>query len=377
MNMTKRGSKNIILLVLLTVYIFVYRFFIYKYLLRYNESITASFMIFIMALSMFFLGYRKINNSEIKNKFVIVVLTFVFIYFIGTYGLGLVLGFLSNSYSLRPKSILNNTFSVIFIICATEVFRYIFINANKDKKVEIAFFTFLMFIFESNLYITNRTFLNLNSTFKFFALTILPIGMRNIMCSYLIYYAGYVPSLVYRLIMGLYFYIVPIQPDLGDYLTSIFMLGLPFVIMMYCSRIVYNYKRIKEHEFEKRIVKISDIPIIFGFSACACLILGIGPYKLIGIETGSMTPNIKIGDGVVIEKKVNFDKLKEGDIIAYLNDSDRIIVHRIIKINSDETFITKGDYNNTADSNYVKKEQIKGKVKFKIPFIAYPSIFFK
>lgn len=377
MNMTKRGSKNIILLVLLTVYIFIYRLIVYRYLLKYNESVTASFMIFIVSLSIVFLGYRKISNSELKNKFTIVVLSFIFLYFIGTYGLGLVLGFLSNSYSLKPKSIFNNTFSVIFIICATEIFRYIFISSNKDKKVEIAFFTFLMSIFEINLYVTNRSFLDLNTTFKFFALTILPIGMRNIMCSYLAYYAGYVPTLIYRLIMGLYFYIVPIQPDLGDYLTSLFMLGLPFIIIMYCSRIVYNYKRIKEHEFGKKIVKISDIPIILAFSACSCLVLGVGPYKLIGIETGSMTPNIRIGDGVVIEKKVDFDKLKEGDIVAYLGDSNRIIVHRIIKVNSDETFITKGDYNNTADSNYVRKEQIKGKVKFKIPFIAYPSIFFK
>ena len=98
---------------------------------------------------------------------------------------------------------------------------------------------------------------------------------------------------------------------------------------------------------------------------------------MIGIETGSMTPNIKIGDAVVIEKKVNLDKLQEGDIVAYLDDKNKVIVHRIIKVNSDNTFITKGDFNNTADSNYVKKEQIKGKVKFKIPYIAYPAIMFK
>lgn len=377
MNKTKRTVKNYILFVLMIIYICIYRLFIYTKLLRYNDSINASFMIGLVSLSILFLGYRKINNSELKNKFIILVLGFIFLYFIGTYGIGLLLGFLSNSYSLKPKAIFNNTFSVIIIICATEIFRYVFISSNKDKKIEIVFFTFLLSIFEINLMITYSSFASTNSIFKFTALTILPIFMRNIMCSYMTYYAGYMPSLIYRLIMGLYFYVIPIQPDLGDYLLSIVSLALPFIIVMYCSRITYNYNQIKEHEFGRRVVKLSDIPILLAVSASACLILGIGPFKLIGIETGSMTPNIKIGDAVVIDKKVNVDNLKEGDIIAYLGDNDKIIVHRIIKINSDKTFVTKGDFNNTADSNYVKKEQIKGIVKFKIPFIAYPAIMFK
>lgn len=377
MSKTKRGTKNYILLALLTVYMFVYRFFVYTKLLKYNDNVTASFMIILLSLSILFLGYRKINNSELKNKFIILVLAFIFLYFVGIYGLGLLLGFLSNSYSLKPYAIFNNTFSVIIIICTTEIFRYVFISANKDKKIEIAFFTFLLSLFEINLFITYNSFVDVNSAFKFIVLTILPIFMRNIMCSYMTYYVGYVPSLIYRLIIGLYFYVVPIQPDLGDYLISILTLGLPFIIVMYSSRIIYNYQRIKEHEFGKKIVKLSDIPVLLALSACTCLILGIGPFKLIGIETGSMTPNIKIGDAVVIEKKVNLDKLKEGDIVAYLSEGNKVIVHRIIKVNSDETFITKGDFNNTADPNYVKKEQIKGKVKFKIPFIAYPAIMFK
>ena len=377
MNMTKRSIKNYCLLALLTIYMFLYRFFVYTKLLKYNDSVTAAFMIILLSMSILFLGYRKILNSELKNKFIVLVVAFVFLYFVGTYGLGLALGFLSNSYSLRPYSIFNNTFSVAIIICATEIFRYVFISANRDKKAEIVLLTFLLTLFEINLYITYRSFLDLNTTFKFIVLTILPISMRNIMCSYLTYYAGYVPSLIYRLIIGLYFYIVPIQPDLGDYLISIITLGLPFIIVMYASRIIYNYKRIKEHEFGKKIVKLSDIPILVAISATACLIFGVGPFKLIGIETGSMTPNIKIGDAVVIEKKVNLDKLQEGDIVAYLDDKNKVIVHRIIKVNSDNTFITKGDFNNTADSNYVKREQIKGKVKFKIPYIAYPAIMFK
>ena len=90
-----------------------------------------------------------------------------------------------------------------------------------------------------------------------------------------------------------------------------------------------------------------------------------------------MTPKLKVGDAVVLDKTANKDKLKEKDIIAYENDEGVIVIHRIINVNSDGTFITKGDYNNTSDPLYVKKDQVVGKVMFKIPFVAYPALVFR
>lgn len=375
--MTNRRSKNFVLFVLIILYIFLYRFFIYNNFLQYSGSITASFSLILLSLSVYFFGFRKSNNSELKTKFLRLIIIFLIIYFIGTYGLGLFLGFLTNSYSLKLKSIIDNTFSVIIVICAIELFRYVFISSDKNSKIEISFMTFLLILFEINLLIRYDSFTSLSGIFKFTSITILPICIKNIMCSYLTYYSDYKPSLIYRLVMELYFYIVPIQPDLSDYLISIITLLLPFMVTMYSSRIVYNHQRIKEHEFGKKIIKLSDIPFLALVTSFACIVLGIGPFKLIGIETGSMTPSIKIGDAVVIDKNYDRDKLQEGDIIAYLSNDGIIVVHRIIKVNSDETFVTKGDYNNVADSGYVQKSQVQGKVRFKIPFIAYPAIMFK
>jgi signal peptidase len=177
--------------------------------------------------------------------------------------------------------------------------------------------------------------------------------------------------------MDVYFYILPLQPDLNDYVISILTLLLPFMIMMYSNRIAYERDEIKEHEFGKGFIKLVDIPFLFIVVFLVLMIMDIGPFKLVGIETGSMTPTIRVGDAVLIDKKVNKDKLKVKDIIAYKNKDGILVVHRIIKINSDGTFITKGDANNSADTLYVNKDQIKGKVKLKIPFIAYPKILFK
>ena len=107
------------------------------------------------------------------------------------------------------------------------------------------------------------------------------------------------------------------------------------------------------------------------------LVFGIGPYKIIGIRSESMTPKINKGDAVVIDKNVKKSEIKAQDIIAYENDEKEIIVHRIIKINKDGSYITKGDFNNTTDGKYVKFKKVVGKVKFKIPYIAYPAVYFE
>jgi len=72
------------------------------------------------------------------------------------------------------------------------------------------------------------------------------------------------------------------------------------------------------------------------------------------------------------------DEYKVGDVIVYsVPGQDFPIIHRIIKINPDGTYQTKGD-NNLQQLPYelsVKKEQIHGKVIFIIPKLGYFKVF--
>lgn len=375
--MENRKNKNIILLSFLTFFIIIYRLFIYRNLLEYSESICASFSIILFAISIYFLGFRKSNKTELKSKFLKTTVISLIFYFVSTYGLGIGVGFLSNSYSLNPMTMINNSFYVLTMIIFTELFRYVFITANKDKKISISFLTILIALFEINLFIKYDSFIDSSNMFKFLTLTVLPILMKHILCSYSVYYSDYKPSMLYRIVIDLYIYFVPIQPDLGDYLASILTLFLPFIILLYLTRIIENMKIKPEKDFSNRIIRLTDIPVIALLILLTFVVLGIGPYKLVGIETGSMTPSLKIGDAVVIDKTIDKNKLKENDIIAYTNKDNILVIHRIIKVNSDGTFVVKGDYNNTADSGFINKNQIQGKVAFKIPYIAYPAIIFK
>ena len=99
---------------------------------------------------------------------------------------------------------------------------------------------------------------------------------------------------------------------------------------------------------------------------------GIKTYVII---SGSMEPNINIGDMVIT--KSNEDELEVGDIISY-RKGQSVITHRISQIledeNGEKTYRTKGDNNNAEDGEEIYLKDIEGKVIKVIPKIGKISL---
>ena len=365
--MKKRSYYILLLLVL--IYTIIYRVFICNYLLKFNECLTSVFSLLLLFLSYKLLGYRKTINNETNKRITKTVIIRLIAFFIIYYAVGYVTGFLKNSYSMNIFDIINNSVFILISYLSIELFRYIFISSNKENNKGIVLLTLVLILFDSNLLIRFDTFKNIESIFSYLIVYLLPCILNNILLSYLTYTTNnYKSSLIYRLLLELYIFIVPVVPDTNDLTTSILFLILPFSLLISSSKEV----TIKEEKTKKS--KKGDIIFIIILLFLISIVFGIGPFKMVGIETASMTPNFNVGDAVIINKFINKDELKENDVIAYYDKDNRLIVHRIIKINGDKTFITKGDMNNTADSKYVSKDQIYGKVIFRIPYIAYPAV---
>ena len=104
-----------------------------------------------------------------------------------------------------------------------------------------------------------------------------------------------------------------------------------------------------------KYVKKSAIPSIFGKS-------------LLIIATPSMSGSIEAGDAIIIEKS---DSYKVGDVITYFPAADNVsVTHRIVRMEGDK-FYTKGDANQSEDSDPVLIEQIVGKVAVKLDKVGY------
>lgn len=117
--------------------------------------------------------------------------------------------------------------------------------------------------------------------------------------------------------------------------------------------------------------------LIIGFSVYSRYLYAKEPNKVpmpLGINiltvlTGSMQPELMPGDKILI-RQTDIKDLAAGDIITfYMEGSQMVVTHRIIEVvkeNGETTFITRGDYNNAADTSPVSSDQIIGKLIFSI-----------
>ncbi len=374
----KRSFKNIIIYLLLGTYIYLYVFYILSKFLKYSEPISAASMIIITFVAYLFYGYAKDKKTYAKKSFFQIILTQIVIFFLVTYGLGLIVGFLENSYSLKIFSIVDNVFAPFILIISMELLRYIFIVPNKNNKFGIAILTIMFIVVESLMSFKVFPLDEVGGIFRFITLIVLPVSIKHGMLSFVTYYVGYKPSILYRIIMDGYVYIVPISPDLGEYLSSIFGIGMPFLVYIYCSRFIHEYNEGVEREFISTTFKPFDFAVIIFFLLLVAMISGYFPVFMLGVGSASMAPNINVGDAVV-GIKVKQKDLKKDDVIVYKGEKNYII-HRLISIEKKGNkyyYHTKGDNNNTEDGVDISYDSVKGKVIFRIPYIAYPSIYFK
>ena len=374
--MIKRSVKNIILLFLFTAYIIIYKLFIFSNYMKYSEMINVSFLIVLLSISIFFLGFRRCKNNYMSQNVTQVVLVYLMICFVLMYGLGLFTGFLKNAYSMSTANLLSNVFAPILIIILIEMFRYVTIWANRDNKIVVVLYALVITIFEIAISVRSIPLNDYETLFRMSATIIIPVIIKNAVMTYLCYHVGYKVPLLYRLIMDIYIFIVPIVPNYGEYLQSLFLITLPLVIYINAFTLIDERNQKVEHIFTKSNFTLLDIPVAVLIVVLACLISGFFPHFMIGIGSESMSPKINKGDAVIIEKPKKDQKYRKGDIIAYQRDK-RLIVHRITEVGTrkgEKVYVTKGDVNKTAGSNIVTRKQIKGIVKMKIPFIAYPTV---
>lgn len=168
--------------------------------------------------------------------------------------------------------------------------------------------------------------------------------------------------------------------------------------------LIYNkVKRIVKHMEENRDIKkkklfklIIKIFNIFFLTLASIFLICLSFYVISGkiaekkgnnplfsfytIISSSMEPALNVYD-VVLVKKTDTNKLNNGDIITFYSTNsyfgDTPITHRIVKKDDNEknTFIVKGDNNQSEDKDKVKSSNIIGKVILVIPSLGKLQFF--
>jgi len=128
--------------------------------------------------------------------------------------------------------------------------------------------------------------------------------------------------------------------------------------------------------------------IIFGTATVLSAFAGPGSFRLYVVQSGSMSPALKLGSVVLVEP-ISWVKgiisplptpiFEKGDIITFLSGKDPL-THRVVGIeesNGQFVYQTKGDANKAPDRQKVYEKQILGKVIFSVPYLGYGVSFAK
>ena len=374
--MEKRKIINTSIILILFLYTLFNRFFLLKNYLKYAEFISAAFMILITSLSIYLYGFKKSRNTKLEKEVVSISRIVIIIYFVIIYGIGVFAGFLKNAYSLKFFGILNNIFSPIIIAICIELLRYIFLEANKNHNKSIVLITIAIILLDLSINMRVLDFSSKSEIFKIITSMGLPIIIKNIVFTYVSNHIGYKIPIIYRLFVDMYIFIVPILPNISEYIISVLGICIPFTLYLLSNRLIELNEKGIEYNYRKKAFSLTDVPFILLIIILAYLISGYFKYSIIGIGSESMTGKINKGDAVIVMKVKSEKDFKKGDIITY-EYNGKTIVHRLVEIKEEDgkkKYITKGDANITEDNVDLYIDDIKGVVKLRFPYIAYPSI---
>ncbi len=369
----KKGYVRLLIFQIVVIILLLLNSFVLSILSDYKMFI---FMLILIFLFKIFFGFEKDRHRYIKDIVLeefIFLLTFFLLYYLS----GLIFSFAKTGNYYTVKSMLTYVLPLILNIIVKEYFRYEMLQKSEGNNLLIVVSVILFFLLD----VTNSLYYGSYSTnytaFTFIALTILPAITENIALTYVNIKVGYKPGIIYLLVTKLYQILLPIIPNPNEYIVSVIRLLLPCI---FAYRVYLFFKkdadeRIRRDYNKKRLSNLIVPTLIVIF--IVYITSGYFHFHAVAIASGSMTPNIRKGDVVVIEKiDGKFDELKEGQVIAF-KYGNTIIVHRLInilKVEDKYYFYTKGDANADIDKWVVNENMVIGIVNIKVPYIGLPTV---
>lgn len=331
------------------------------------------FFLGLLCILLYKFGLPRNKNylNRISIRYMIILLLS---YLLVAYCVGCFTGFTRPFYNQSLSFILINSFPVIIFLVSREMIRYIVSkNSTADKRVIIilTIFFIIVEIYNSASGYHLNSFYNI---FNFTCVVVLPTIASQILCSYITYNISNIPTLIYCLAFSIAPFILPLYPDLGNYLNSALNLIFPFIVYMVMRNLIKSSEK-KQNNLQNTAAKLIGIPVVIFLGIIVILVSGIFEYQMIAIGSDSMNPTFYKGDAIIF-KKVSADEVAEGDVLVF-SSNGKIITHRveqIIKKGDQIFFQTKGDNNTNSDAELVSEEDTLGIVRYIVKYIGYPTI---
>ena len=371
----KKSQKKLLIFEIVIMLVILLSSFVSSILSNYVKILM---LIIISILFKQLFGFERDRNRYSKPVCIEIII-YMLIYFLSYYLFGILITFVKTQNYLNYSGLIDVIIPTILIIVIKEILRYMILRKSEGSKILIVNSCLFFIIFDLMSYFNNIDLSSSYSIFIFISIILLPIISENVFCTYLSYKSGIKPGILYLLIKKMYIFFVPIVPNPNEYLYSIIELLIPMISLLFIHKYFKNLsdETIPRDYNKKRIGTLIFPSILVIF--LVYITSGYFYYHAIVIASGSMTPNIRKGDVVVIEKIKDKKNIEIGEVLAY-KSNNIIVVHRIVKkirVDGQVYYYTKGDANNLVDNYKIEENQIIGIVNIKIPYIGYPNIWLK
>lgn len=368
----KDSIKRLLAIEIITFFVIIASFFV-PFLFDGHWYLI---FLLLVGLAVYFTIGIDLNRNPRSAPLLKNLLIYLMAYFIITYLAGLFVGFNTTIYALNFTNLVKNIIPTAATIILCEMLRYQIIRGSNNNKLVIVLSFLMVFAVDVCIGFYNYNFTMKNQIYEYIGLIVLASLTRNIFMSILCIKTDYVNPIVYRLVMELYIFIIPIVPGFGPYLNSIILIIFPIVLSFMTMNSVKKQKIKKPAEKRKADVIFAIVLVIL--VSLVLINSGLLKYQSLVIGSNSMLTYMERGDVVIIEKlnKNEQKELKKGDILVFRYDN-KIITHRIHAIEEKEDkryYVTKGDNNDQPDSGVRDETNVIGVVKLKIDKIGLPSV---
>ena len=349
----------------------------------YTRWGTAIVLLIYAVISNLSLKREKIK-SHYKSSVFIIMIVLAIMYLGILYAFGLYFEIVRSKITLTFITLFKIIIPLVVIVVSTEFIREKFLSQElniriKSKKFNLSPVLTLLSMVLIDVLINNGNY-NLNKLEDF--LTIIGLVIFSSISSNLVY--NYISNkydkkciIVYRLIILLFPYIIPLIPEIYVFFESFLKMLYPYIIYVILERIFSKNEFVISYGEKKKEFIVNSILMILTASLIMLISCNF-TFGIMVIGSRSMTGALNKGD-VILFKKYENQELNDNQIIIFNYDGVQTIhrINKIIKVNDEYRFYTKGDANKKLDNGYRLEEDIYGIVKLKIPYIGYPTLWLR
>jgi signal peptidase len=384
---TRKSNKNIIFIIATIIFIYILDNFAVKLHISRTSIINIIEPILWISISVFIWRLPSIGSrAKLRHKSFIHIWAFIFsvIYILLNMLAGFFDGLGKSPYNHTFQGVIMNLIVIGATLIGREFIRSYLINSIV-KKENYMIFVFVAFFMTITTFSINKysALNNLEGAVTFLAQYFMPEFSYNLFASYLVFLGGPLSSIIYLGITQLFHWMSPVLPNLKWINAALIGILSPvFFLMSLQSSYTSHTKEAKKSQkndedmFSWIITSVVSIMIIW-------FTVGVFPIYPSVIITGSMEPQIKPGDVILVKKISSMEdihNLKINDVIQFQRDGV-LISHRILEIKTDEEkgtlYKTKGDNNSGPDTELVKTQDIKGTIKYTVPKIGWLTLLIK